>query len=156
MKGRRFELHRPAMHRERADSHRVVVRHPDVSQRRADREREPELVVAFGQSHRRARIDQRRDFDLPIGAIGSQHQFVEPRERVPVEEAQIVAGRVFLVIFRFDSEALNAAQRALAGTHSEGALDAEHQSVELAQIFGLESACLEHRRPPILSRREPT
>ncbi len=57
MKRRSFELHRPAMHREGAYSHRVIVSHPDVRKRRADRQREPELVVALGQSHRGARVD---------------------------------------------------------------------------------------------------
>ena len=144
------------MHRERADSHRVVVRHPDVSERRANRQRQPELVVALGQSHRRARIDQRRDFDLTIGAVGSQHQFVEPRERVPVEKAQIVAGRVLLEIFGLDAESLHSAERALARADRPRALDAQHQAVELAQELRLERARLEHDRQPILSPREPT
>ena len=55
-----FELHRTTAHRERADSDRVVVGHPDVSEGGADREREPELVVALGQSHRCAGIDAAR------------------------------------------------------------------------------------------------
>ena len=34
----------------------------------------------------------------------------------------------------------------LAGADRAGALDTQHEAVELAQIFGLESACFEHRR----------
>src|SRR5271168_527036 len=102
------------------------------------------------------RIDQRGDLDLAIGAVGSQHQFVEPRERVPVEKAQIVAGRVLLEIFGFDSESLDSAERALAGADRPRALDAQHQAVELAQKLRLERARLEHDRQPILSPREPT
>ena len=118
--------------------------------------RKPQLVVALGQSHRRTRIHQRGNLDLAIGAVSSQHQFVKPRERVPIEEAQIVAGRVLLEIFRLDSKPLDSAQRALARAHSAGTLDAQHQAVELAQKFRLESARLEHSRLPIASRREPT
>ena len=157
MKRRGLELHRSFTHRERADSDRVVIRHPDISERRSNRERKPQLVVVLRKSHRRARIYQRRDLDLPLGAVGADHQIIEPRKSIPVEKTEIVAGRILFEIFRLDSKPLDSAQRALSRTHRPRALDAEHHAVQLAQEFGLESACREHRRQ-VLRRapREPT
>ena len=99
---------------------------------------------------------QRGNLDLAIGAVGANHQIVEPRERIPVEKAKVVAGRIVLEIFGFDAESLDSAERALSGAHRAGTLDAQHQAVELAQKLGLESARLEHGGRPILARREPT
>ena len=92
MQRRGFQVHRAAARGgERADAHRVVARHPDVRERRRQAQREAELVVVARQSHRRARVDQDGDFDLAIGAKRADRQIVEPRERVPVEKAQVVA-----------------------------------------------------------------
>ncbi len=145
MERRQIEPHFSAAHREHSDSHRIVLAHRDIRERRRDREGETELVVVLRKSHRCARIDQHRDLHLALGAKGADREFVEACVGVPVQKAEVVALVVFAEVLGFDSEALQAADGALAGADGPRPLDPEDQPVELLDEFGLERARLEHR-----------